>query len=114
MPKKVFNVKIIESTKNLLKKILEKNSKWSLKNTKQLFKEIYGKRFADEIDKNGILRYNSLRDSDENIQYWGVLYKNAPQSGVYQNFSLVVFPDNTKNPEQLLVSYGVGTGGDHG
>ena len=40
-----------------------------------------------------------------------MLYENAPQSGVYENFSLVVFPDNKENPEQLLLCYGIGTGG---
>jgi len=107
----MYDKKIIGRTKDVLSSILEKNSGESLEKTKSLFTEIFGKRFADEIDKNGVLRYNSLSGPEENIQYWGVLYENAPQSGVYENFSLVLFSDNTEKPEQLLLCYGIGTGG---
>ena len=107
----MFDRNTIELAKDLLKTILDKDSERVLENTKTLFTEIYGKRFSDEIDKNGVLRYNSLSGPEENIQDWGVLYENAPQSGMYENFSLVLFPDNTETPEQLLMCYGIGTGG---
>jgi hypothetical protein len=94
-----------------LRSILERKPDESLKLTKDLFNEIFAQSFVNEIDKNGILRYNSLSGPEENVQYWGLLYENAPQSGVYENFSLVIFPDNSKNPEQLLLCYGIGTGG---
>ncbi len=107
----MFKQKHIESAKKLLESIKNKSAEQSLENAKQLFEDIFGKRFAEEIDKNGILRYNSLSGPEENIQYWGMLYENAPQSGIYENFSLVVFPDNEENPKQLLLCYGIGTGG---
>ncbi len=107
----MFKQRYIESAKKLLESIKNKNAEESLVNTKKLFEDIFGKRSAEEIDKNGILRYNSLSGPEDNIQYWGVLYENAPQSGVYENFSLVIFPDNIENPAQLLLCYGIGTGG---
>jgi hypothetical protein len=48
------------------------------------------------------------------VSYWGVLNENATTSGVYENFSLVVFPeagDGDEPSRQLLVCYGIGTGG---
>jgi MoxR-like ATPase len=108
---KMFKQKHVELAKQLLESIKLKNAEQSLENAKQLFEEVFGKRFADEIDKNGILRYKSLSGPEENIHYWGVLYENAPQSGVYENFSLVLFPDNADNPLQLLLCFGIGTGG---
>ena len=107
----MFKQTHVELTRKLLESIKFKNDELSLKNAKQLFEVVFGKRFADEIDKNGILRYKSLLGPEENIQYFGILYENAPQSGVYENFSLVLFPDNTDNPQQLLLCYGIGTGG---
>ena len=107
----MFDNKYIIRAKNLLEAIRDKEPQKSLEKAKELFEEIFGKRFAEEIDKNGILRYNSLSGPEENIQYWGVLYENAPQSGVYENFSLVLFPDNNETSEQLLLCYGIGTGG---
>jgi len=108
---KMFKQEYVELAKQLLESIKIKNAEQSLENAKQLFEVAFGKRFADEIDKNGILRYKSLSGPEENIQYWGVLYENAPESGVYENFSLVLFPDNTDDPTQLLLCYGIGTGG---
>ncbi|WP_456465253.1 McrB family protein [Desulfurobacterium sp.] len=108
---KMFKVKHINLAKQLLNSITEKNIEKSLENAKQLFEEVLGKHFADEIDKNGVLRYKSLTGPAENIQYFGILYENAPQSGVYDNFSLVLFPDNTQNSSELLLCYGIGTGG---
>jgi len=107
----MFKQKHISLAKDVLKSIQDKNAEESLKNTKKLFEEVFGKSFAEKIDKNGILRYNSLKGPEENIRYWGILYENAPQSGVYENFSLVVFPDNTEDSIQLLLCYGIGTGG---
>ncbi len=108
---KMFKQKYVELAKQLLESIKLKNAEQSLENAKQFLEVVFGKRFADEIDKNGILRYKSLSGPEENIQYWGVLYENAPQSGVYENFSLVLFPDNTDDTTQLLLCYGIGTGG---
>lgn len=107
----MFKQTHVKLTQKLLESIKLKNDELSLRNAKQLFEVVFGKRFADEIDKNGILRYKSLLGPEENIQYFGILYENAPQSGVYENFSLVLFPDNTDNPQQLLLCYGIGTGG---
>jgi len=107
----MFNQKYVGLAKQLLDSIRLKNAEQSLENAKILFEAVFGKRFADEIDRNGILRYKSLSGPEENIQYWGVLYENASQSGVYENFSLVLFPDNTDDPKQLLLCYGIGTGG---
>ncbi len=107
----MFKAKHIYLGKQLLNSIKIKSAEQSLENTKQLFEEVFGKRFADEIDKNGILRYKSLTGPEENIQYFGILYENAPQSGIYENFSLVLFPDSTESPSQLLLCYGIGTGG---
>ena len=84
----MFKQTHVELTRKLLESIKFKNDELSLKNGKQLFEVVFGKRFADEIDKNGILRYKSLLGPEENIQYFGILYENAPQSGVYENFSL--------------------------
>jgi len=102
-------IKLIKLTKELLKSIQEKNYDNAKENAKLLFKEIYWENFAEEIDKNGILRYKSLSGPEENIPYFGILYENATLSGMYENFSLVVFPDNKK--EQLLLCYIIGTGG---
>lgn len=107
----MYDKKITEETKKLLEKILNKDPNQSLEQAKSLFEDIFGQRFAKEIDKNGVLRYNSLGGSEENIQYFGILYENAPQSGIYENFSLVLFPDNKENPQELLLCYGIGTGG---
>lgn len=107
----MFNANVIAGAKDLLGAIRDKNPQKSLEEAKKLFEKIFGIRFASEIDKNGILRYNSLSGPEENIQYWGILYENAPHSGVYENFSLVLFPDNRETPEQLLLCYGIGTGG---
>jgi len=105
----MFTQKYVKPAKQLLESIKFKDTEQSLKNSRQLFEMVFGKRFADEIDKNGILRFNSLNSSD--VPYWGLLYENAPQSSVYENFSLVLFPDNTNDPTQLLLCYGIGTGG---
>jgi len=107
----MFKQNYINLAKNVLQSIQNKSVEESLKSTKTLFQEIFGKSFTEGIDKNGILRFNSLKGPEENVQYWGLLYENAPQSGVYENFSLVLFPDNTENPSQLLLCYGIGTGG---
>ncbi len=107
----MFNQKYVELAEQLLESIRLKNADQSLNNAKQLFEEVFGKRFAEEIDKNGILRYKSLSGPEDNIHYLGVLYKNATQSGVYENFSLVLFPDNKGVPGQLLLCFGIGTGG---
>lgn len=107
----MFKQSYINLAKKVLESVQKKSIEESLKSTKKLFEEIFGKNFTEEIDKNGILRYNSLKGPEENVQYWGVLYENAPQSGVYENFSLVLFPDNTENPSQLLLCFGIGTGG---
>ncbi len=107
----ICDSKISDITKELLVEILSKNPSPSLDKAKLLFNCIFGKRFSDEIDKNGVLRYNSLSGPEENIKYFGVLYENAPQSGIYENFSLVLFPDNKETPEELLLCYGIGTGG---
>ncbi len=107
----MFKREYIESAKELLESIKTKDAEESLRNAKELFEDIFGKRFAEEIDKNGILRYKSLSGPEENIQYWGILNENAPPSGVYENFSLVLFPDNANDSTQLLLCYGIGTGG---
>jgi len=107
----MFKQNYINLAKNVLQSIRNKSVEESLKTSKTLLQEIFGKSFTEAIDKNGILRFNSLKGPEENVQYWGLLYENAPQSGVYENFSLVLFPDNTENPSQLLLCYGIGTGG---
>jgi len=101
----------IQLAQNLLGRIIEKNPEESLVKTKELLEVIFGKRFSDGIEKNGILRYKSLAGQEDNIQYWGLLYEGATASGVYENFSLVAFPDNTENPTQILLCFGIGTGG---
>jgi len=107
----MFNSKEIRLAQDLLQAILDKNPQDALNKSKILFEEIFGKKFSDGVENNGILRYNSLIGQEENIQYWGILYKGAPTSGVYENFSLVAFPDNTDNPNQVLLCFGIGTGG---
>ncbi|RLF31716.1 MAG: hypothetical protein DRN07_06615, partial [Thermoplasmata archaeon] len=107
----MFNSEEIGLTQNLLQAILDKDSQKALDESKVLLDEIFGKRFSNEVEKNGILRYNSLAGQEENIQYWGLLYEGATTSGVYENFSLVAFPDNTDNPTQILLCFGIGTGG---
>ncbi len=107
----MFKPKYIELAKELMQTIHDKNADRSLEKSKKLFEGIFGKKFSEGIDQNGILRYKSLTGSDENIQYWGVLYEGATLSGVYENFSLVVFPDKSEDSSQLLLCYGIGTGG---
>ncbi|MCX7611743.1 MAG: AAA family ATPase [Ignavibacterium sp.] len=107
----MFNRDELEKTKKLLNSILQKNADASLKYAIEIFELIFGKNFSKEIDKNGVLRYRSLTGPEDNIYYFGVLYENAPLSGVYENFSLVVFPDNSNPSSQLLLCFGIGTGG---
>ncbi|HBT20724.1 MAG TPA: hypothetical protein DEA47_05120 [Peptococcaceae bacterium] len=107
----MFIPKHINFAKEILEAIKNKDADNSLEATKKLFEEVFGKRFSEEIDKNGVLRYKSLTGPEDNIHYWGLLYEGATPSGVYENFSLVVFPDNTEDPTQLLLCYGIGTGG---
>lgn len=107
----MFNSEEIGLAQNLLQTILDKDSQKALDESKTLLDEIFGKKFSNDIEKNGILRYHSLAGQEENIQYWGLLYEGATTSGVYENFSLVAFPDNTDNPTQILLCFGIGTGG---
>ncbi len=96
---------------SLLNHILKKDSDSALSSAKELCELCFGKSFAREVENNGVLRHRSLTGPEDNIQYFGILYENAPLSGIYENFSLVLFPDNSDNPTQLLLCYGIGTGG---
>jgi 5-methylcytosine-specific restriction protein B len=107
----MFDSQDIKLAQNLLQAILSRNPQDALEKSRVLLGEIFGRRFSDGIENNGILRYRSLIGQEENIQYWGLLYEGAPASGVYENFSLVAFPDNTDNPNHLLLCFGIGTGG---
>lgn len=107
----MFDSKEIGCAQKLLQAILKKKHQDALSESKSLLGEIFGKRFSDEIENNGVLRYKSLIGQEENIQYWGLLYEGATTSGVYENFSLVAFPDNTDSPKQVLLCFGIGTGG---
>jgi len=107
----MFGSEEIKLAKNLLQAILDKDAKNAKNESKALLGKIFGKNFTKEIENNGVLRYNSLKGQDVNIQYWGLLYEGATTSGVYENFSLVAFPDNTDNPTQVLLCFGIGTGG---
>ena len=107
----MFENKAINFAEALIQAILEKNSDEALKISKNLSNELFGKRFRDSIESNGILRYNSLKGPEDSIKYWGLLYEEASLSGVYENFSLVVFPDNENASQKALLSFGIGTGG---
>lgn len=107
----MFESKAIRLAEELIQAILEKNPDEALKCSKNLLNEIFGKKFCNEIDHNGILRYNSLKGPRDSIKYWGLLYEGASKSGVYENFSLVAFPDNQDQSEKILLCFGIGTGG---
>ncbi len=84
--------------------------------SKQLLDQVFARRsFAEgDIGKSGLLRYNSLKLGEENIPYWGLLSEGATTSQAYEGFSLVLFPgpvDNDSRPRELLVCFGIGTGG---
>lgn len=98
---------------DLLKSIKDCEVENSLNKSKELLQEIFGSTFVKDIDSNGMLRYKSLTGADESVKYWGLLYDGAATSGPYENFSLVIMPFNTqeKTSNQLLISFGIGTGG---
>ncbi len=107
----MFGNKEINLAGELIQSILDKNPDEALINSKNLLEELFGKKFSDNIESNGILRYNSLKGSEDSIKYWGLLYDGASSSGVYENFSLVTFPDNQDPSEKVLLCFGIGTGG---
>ncbi|MCX7732713.1 MAG: AAA family ATPase [candidate division WOR-3 bacterium] len=102
-----------ELARALLQAIINKDTNAALNTSKNLLGDIFGANFAKNSDANGILRFYSLLagQSGENIPYWGLLYEGATLSGPYENFSLVAFPDNSESPTQILICFGIGTGG---
>ena len=107
--KQYFKSNTLRLAENVLRSVLDKNEDEVLTHVKNLFREIFGKNFSESIENNNLLRYKSLGGDKGNIPFLGFLYENAPQSGIYENFSLVLFPN--KNTSQILLAYGIGTGG---
>lgn len=92
----MFENKEINLTLELLNNIINREPQDALISSKNLLEKIFGKKFSENIEINGLLRYNSLAGQEDNIHYWGLLYEGATTSGIYENFSLVAFPQKYK------------------
>lgn len=91
---------------------------------KELFEKIYkqakefGLRAKNEHKEiinaggNAIIRNNLSKNSfNENEAYFGFISSKEDTSGIYSDFSLVIFPDNFDNVRYCVVALGVGSAG---
>ncbi|MEO0079970.1 MAG: AAA family ATPase [candidate division WOR-3 bacterium] len=102
----------IDSAKKLLSFIAARNHEEMVKASLELLREMFGQSVAENAENNGLLRHQSILRAKDHVSYWGILAQNAPLSGTYENFSLVVFPEEKDEPsQQLLLCFGIGTGG---
>lgn len=89
----------------LLNAIKDKNQDSSKEKTEKVLSQLLDNR----VSSGYVIRYKSLNDPD--IPFWGLLREGAPESGIFYDLSLTLFPSNDKNSDQLLLCFGVGTGG---